>query len=308
MSGEMKWFRLYSEIIHDPKVRRLKDAAKFGVLVGLLALASECKIRGWVCIEEDMPYELDELAEILMATPEKISETISDLQKLRIIQVDDDGIIKFPNWDKRQYDKPSDRPDAVRERVKRHREKKKNVSPAECNADVTPLKRECNAIDTDTELDKDIDLDNKSYVSNNTSLLSIEGGYGGKQPSGDVVEIAEHIDVLNLFEHEFGRTLSHVEKQSIIELAKKYDHEIIKKAVTEAVIKQKLTISYVRGILKDWEIHNLKTMDEIEKYEMEFAKNKALKKGGQAYGNGPPGSDPAEDILNTPSRYRHLAR
>lgn len=75
MSGEMKWFRLYSEILRDPKVRRLKSAAKFGVFVGLLTLANDGKVRGWVCIEEDMPYEVDELADLLMATPELITES-----------------------------------------------------------------------------------------------------------------------------------------------------------------------------------------------------------------------------------------
>lgn len=299
MASEMKWFRLYSEIVHDPKVRRLKDAAKFGILVGLLALAGESKVRGWVCIDEDMPYELDELAEILMATEDKISETISELQKLRIIQMGEDGIIKFANWEKRQYDKPSDSPEAVKERVKRHREKKKSVSTNECNADVTPLKRQSNAIYTETDTERD--TDNKSNTSNNSSLLSKEGGFGGKQTtSGDIIEIEGQIEFLKIFEQEFGRKLTPMERQSIIDIAKNYSPDFILKALKEAVIKQKMSISYVLGILKDWEINNLKTLTDIENYEKSFTlsrKNYAKSKSKDPKVRAPAVADKKKEML-----------
>ena len=264
MSGEMKWFRLYSEIIRDPKVRRLKDAAKFGILVGLLALAGESKIRGWVCIEEDMPYELGELAEILMATPEKITETISDLQKLRIIQVDDDGIIKFPNWDKRQYDKSSDRPEAVRERVKRHREKKKSVSPVECNANVTPLKRVCNAIDTDTDTDTDTDI-YKHDDDDNARAREAE------------LEEAQR-QIVSTYNQTMGRLISKDEADYLLAFVKDgMDVEVVCESLRRTRLQGKTNVKYALSILRNWADQGVINMAGVERVDAEYEQLKQQK-------------------------------
>jgi hypothetical protein len=61
--------------------------------------------------------------------------------------VKDGDSIAFINFQKRQYDKPSDAPERVSERVKKHRERHGNATTEPCNADVT----RGNALYTETE-------------------------------------------------------------------------------------------------------------------------------------------------------------
>lgn len=312
MSG-MKWFRMYSEARNDAKLRSLTDA-QHRVWFNLMCYAGEQLEERGSC-----PMHDEELLAIEVANGDVdlLAETLERLVKLRIISIND-NIITFTNWQKRQYDKDSDRPEATRERKRKSREKAAETREVSSETTpVTPMSRPvtpCHATYTDTDTETYTDNNNINTDGiNNTSPLSIEGGFGGKQTSGDVVEIVEHIDVLKLFEQEFGRLLSPMERQNIIDLAKKYSLELIKKAVSIAVEKRKITIAYVRGILEDWERNNLRNLREVVEYEKKFIKSKSTRKkpeakGGQANVNGPPRSDPAEDILNAPSRYRHIAK
>ncbi|WP_416334003.1 hypothetical protein, partial [Anaerospora hongkongensis] len=86
-----------------------------------------------------------------------LETTIGLLSDLRIIQETDEGI-RFVNFNKRNYEKPSASPEKVKERVRKHREKH---AQAESNTPETPLPDDvtpCNALDTDT--DTEIDKDN----------------------------------------------------------------------------------------------------------------------------------------------------
>ena len=132
---------MYSEARNDAKLRSLTDC-QFRVWFNLMCFANDQTTRGVI-----EGYD-DELLAIEVANGDVslLSETLERLEKLRIITIDEDKI-EFVNWQKRQYDKPSDEPARVRERVKRHRQKTRNANETPCNADVTP----CNALDTDTD-------------------------------------------------------------------------------------------------------------------------------------------------------------
>ena len=136
----MRWFKLYTEAKNDAKLRSLTDS-QHRVWFNLMCFAAEQEEeRGSV-----IGYDEDLLSvEVAGGDTDLLKATIDKLQRLRIITIKDDGLT-FINFIKRQYDKPSDYPEAVRERVSRHREKKRN-------ADVTP----CNA--TEEEVDTDTDI------------------------------------------------------------------------------------------------------------------------------------------------------
>ncbi len=143
----MKWFRLYTEARNDAKLRSLSDA-QFRVWFNLLCFASEQKEnRGIIA-----GYNEELLAvEVAECDVELLRETLGNLEQLRIIEKDGD-IITFVNFSKRQYDKPSDRPEEVRKRVQRHRRQINKAQVTPCNADETP----CNDTDPDTDPDTDL--------------------------------------------------------------------------------------------------------------------------------------------------------
>lgn len=156
--AKMPWLKLHTEIRTDPKMQALTDT-QFRIWINLLCLSAEGKVRGSVCIDEDLGYPEEALAKVLFVDQETLSAALSVFQKLRMIDVDENGVIILRNFVKRQYDNPSDHPQEVAERVRRHRQSKKNADETnakrQCNDNVTTMKRDCN--DTDKEEDKEKD-------------------------------------------------------------------------------------------------------------------------------------------------------
>jgi hypothetical protein len=172
----LKWFRMYSEARNDAKLRSLSDS-QFRIWFNLLCFAAEqTEERGSI-----IGYDEELLAvEVANGDVELLNETLDKLERLRIIETNENGDITFINFSKRQYDNPSDRPEEVRKRVQKHRQAKhitnvttrnedvttcnedvttRNEEVTTCNEDVTTCNEEvttCNDIDTDTESDTDI--------------------------------------------------------------------------------------------------------------------------------------------------------
>lgn len=127
----LSWFRVYHEARTDNKLRALSDA-QHRVWFQLMCLASEQAERGDICDYDDELLAI----EVAGGDVDLLKATVAMLVRLRIVQADE-HCLRVVNFVKRQYDKPSDTPEQVRERVTRHRETR-------CNADET-RENACNA-------------------------------------------------------------------------------------------------------------------------------------------------------------------
>lgn len=69
-------------------------------------------------------------------------------------------------------------------------------------------------------------------------------------------------------EVEFGRYLSPIEREEIAQWLSvdHYDPEIIKLALREAVLSQAYSLKYIDRVLLNWQRHNLKTPEEVERF------------------------------------------
>jgi hypothetical protein len=108
-----RWFRIYDDLVDDPKVQRL-DPPMFRALINLWCLASA---NGGV-----FP-PIDEVAFKLRMKPEKVQRVLADLRAVELIDDDEKGT-RPHNWDKRQFIS-----DGSTQRVQRFRERQRNVSP-----------------------------------------------------------------------------------------------------------------------------------------------------------------------------------
>jgi hypothetical protein len=117
-NARLRWFRLYDEARTDPKLASLTDA-QFRVWFNLLCLSNEQPERGVIA-----GYTPRLLAiEVSHGDVNLLSETVNALSELRMIETSEDtDDVYFIHWQERQYDKPSDRPEATRERKARSRE------------------------------------------------------------------------------------------------------------------------------------------------------------------------------------------
>jgi hypothetical protein len=108
------WWRAYDDAIDHPKLLKLSDTMH----------------RAWFtlqCIASANGGVLPPAADIavrLRLKPSKVALWIAELVKAKLID-NQDGVFRPHNWDDRQFIS-----DSSTERVKRHRDKKRNVSPA----------------------------------------------------------------------------------------------------------------------------------------------------------------------------------
>jgi DnaD/phage-associated family protein len=239
--AELAWLKLYTEIRSDPKMRRLDDA-EFRIWITVMCLAAESSKRGYLLLAPGLPLTLEDIALETNKPIEVVEAAFVKFQALKMVDLrEEDNCYYLINFDKRQRKKPSDEPEAVNERVRRHRQKKANsssVTPS-CNANVTPMKRGCNATETeaDTETDKDIETD--------SSICAL----------------------VTVFEKEFGRPLSPIENKKIQDMGEEFGPELVGEALGRAVLSGKLNLRYIDAILIDWHKNNLKTLREIFEHD-----------------------------------------
>lgn len=188
MSLKMPWIKLYSEIIHDPKLKRLTPDQKWFWVV-LLCLAAENKVRGQVSlVPDEVPFEISEFVEMCgynvtgvtwhrdtqcderFSHEEKIiSEALKAFERLKMIEVWDNGIITILNFEERQESNLTDAERAARYRERkkkqRHRNKEKCDESHTNNVTLVTKQRDEKSSNVTVEEDKEEEED-KEY--NNT--------------------------------------------------------------------------------------------------------------------------------------------
>lgn len=106
------WFRMYAEVVDDPKVQQLPDKL-FKVWVNLLCVATR---------SGGMLPPKDQVAFKLRITEAKVNEYVETFLKRELFDATADGIVPH-NWNARQY-----KSDVSSDRVKRFRNRERNVS------------------------------------------------------------------------------------------------------------------------------------------------------------------------------------
>jgi len=145
-----RWFRLYDDILDDPKVQMLSPEL-FKTWVNLLAVASKNAGK--------LP-SIQTLAFSLRLSQQDMQSRVEDLITAGLIDIMPDKSLEPHNWAKRQW-----KSDDSAERVKRHREKKKAetcgnerkpVAETACNDSVTVTVTPPDT-ESDTETDTVVD-------------------------------------------------------------------------------------------------------------------------------------------------------
>lgn len=110
----MDWFRMYHDVINDPKVYRLTIGRRWR-WVELLCISSKAKDRGMLPGLEDIAFHLG------VKLPEAESIMADMVRNGLVDQVDGGKRFAIHDWDEHQR-----KSDDVAERVRRHREAHKN--------------------------------------------------------------------------------------------------------------------------------------------------------------------------------------
>lgn len=111
-----RWFRMYTDVLDDPKVQRLPPPL-FKVWVNLLCLAGR---------HDGALPAIEDIAFALRLDEETAAAHIKELVTRGLID-DDDGFSPH-NWDNRQFKSDKDETAAERQRKKRDRDRSANVT------------------------------------------------------------------------------------------------------------------------------------------------------------------------------------
>ena len=136
----MKWFRLYPDLLRDPRVQGLRPVM-FKHWINLLCLANENTPRGIL-------PDVRTMALALHLRADRCHNVVRTLTRRGLFDVTTEGL-KPHNWDKFQY-----KSDTSTERVKRFR-----------NVTVTPPDTDT---DTDTETEGGVSNDQRSTAPRRT--------------------------------------------------------------------------------------------------------------------------------------------
>lgn len=141
-NNKLPWFRLYTEMVDDEKLRLVAFEDRWH-FVALLCL------KGSGLLDDDCS---DDLKKRRVAV--KLGLSVGELEmvarRLAEVELIDRDTLQPLGWDVRQF--PSDSSSA---RVKAYRERQKNKA----QSDETDVKRYSNGLDTDTDTDTDKDTD-----------------------------------------------------------------------------------------------------------------------------------------------------
>jgi DnaD/phage-associated family protein len=257
----MKWFRLYSEARNDAKLRYLTDS-EFRVWFNLLCFAAEQVERGAIPAMSTTLLSV----EVASGDRELLESTLEKLQELQIVFIDEGDSIEFVSWQKRQYEYESDKPENVRKRVKRHRERQKK---RRCNDDVTSSNENVTSkkrAETPPDTDPDTDPDTEVPVLPPNPPSSKEGRTPADPLPSDPMQPVTQFLVTNLIPtaspYQVDRLAAWAEDDGM-------EPDLIIWAMEQALLHGQRHLSYVEGILRRCRDQGITTRKAAEYAEAE---------------------------------------
>lgn len=258
--SEIKWIKITTDIFDDEKIR-LIDAlpdhdAILVIWFKILALAGKHNRNGLLMMSDKVHYTDEMLATIFQRPLNTVRMSLGIFEQFGMIEIID-GVITLPNWEKHQNIDGMERiKEQTRNRVARHREKQKNLALGNVTGNVTVT--DGNALEEDKNKNR-LDKDKKRITTTNSS---------GSQEN-----------ILELFQSEFRRLLSGFEIEEINHLLNENDVDLVKEALKTAINSGKPNVKYIGGILRNWQMNNVTTVEQVRQSEK---KNKNQKEEQEA--------------------------
>lgn len=252
--SEIKWIKITTDIFDDEKIR-LIDAlpdhdAILVIWFKILALAGKHNRNGLLMMSDKVHYTDEMLATIFQRPLNTVRMALGVFEQFGMIEIID-GVIALPNWEKHQnIDGMEKIKEQTRNRVARHREKQKNLAIGNVTGNVTVT--DGNALEEDkTKIKKRLDKDENITTTSNSE------------------------NILELFQSEFRRLLSGFEIEEIKHLLNENDAELVKEALKTAINLGKPNIKYIGGILRNWQLNQVTTVEQVRQSEKQHKEKKS---------------------------------
>ena len=261
--SEIKWIKITTDIFDDEKIR-LIDAlpdhdAILVIWFKILALAGKHNRNGLLMMSDKVHYTDEMLATIFQRPLNTVRMALGVFEQFGMIEIID-GVITLPNWEKHQnIDGMEKIKEQTRNRVARHREKQKNLAISNVTGNVTVT--DGNALEEDkTKIKKRLDKDENITTTSNSE------------------------NILELFQSEFRRLLSGFEIEEINHLLHENDVDLVKEALKTAINLGKPNIKYIGGILRNWRLNQVTTVEQVQQSQKQHQEKKSGKEVTDEWG------------------------
>jgi len=222
-------------------------------------------------MSEDFPYEVPDIADEAALPVDVTEKGIDKLIRFGLLERDNQGIFSVPKWDERQYDNPSDTPEATRERKRRSRERKKaeQEKSRQSHDSVTSVSRE-NHEESTRSHDIDPDTDPDIYRSTTTTTTKAEEKNGKKS-------------FIQAHEEAFGFSPTPAQ----IDLINTYlddgmDEQVVIRAIERAAVSGTgHSFTLIRKILNDYLSVGALTLEKAIAFDNEFERRRRLAHGAK---------------------------
>lgn len=289
------WIQVYSNILTHDKTYALSEQLKipnYGA-VGLMV-----SLWSWAAINapdgDITAYPKRAIADAA-GWPKGADRFYQVLLNVRLIEQLEDGRTVIRNWERYAsllMDMMDEQKKKTTERVRKHRQKKSgssNVTDAPkdetenkpCNVTVTPEKEatveKCNVTETLQAITGNVTetLCNGATEPNLTKPNLTEPRKDNQQQLKET-RVQDDQGVIKFVESELGILLSGVAIDKINAWLEEWpDREVIRMAVSEAVLNNKRSINYVDAILRGWRTKGITTAGQAKAAQAEFAAQKA---------------------------------
>jgi len=264
--SEIKWIKITTDIFDDEKIC-LIDAlpdpdAILVIWFKILTLAGKHNSNGLLMMTDKVHYTDEMLATIFRRPLNTVRMAIGIFEQFGMIEIID-GIISLPNWEKHQnVDGMEKIKEQTRNRVAKYRKKQKNLALGNVTGNVTVT--DGNALEEDEDKNKN---KNRLDEDKNKKRITTTSSSGSEE------------NILELFQSEFRRLLSGFEIEEINHLLNENDADLVKEALKTAINSGKPNIKYIGGILRNWQMNNVTTVEQVRQSEK---KNKDKKEEQEA--------------------------
>lgn len=265
--SEIKWIKITTDIFDDEKIR-LIDAlpdhdAILVIWFKILALAGKHNRNGLLMMSDKVHYTDEMLATIFQRPLNTVRMALGVFEQFGMIEIID-GVITLPNWEKHQnIDGMEKIKEQTRNRVARHREKQKKLALGNVTSNVTSnvTVTQGNALEEEGDKNKNrLDEDKNITTTSNSE------------------------NILELFQSEFRRLLSGFEIEEINHLLNENDSELVKEALRIAVNLGKPNIKYIGGILRNWQLNQVTTVEQVQQSQKQYQEKKSGKEETDEWG------------------------
>lgn len=246
--SEIKWIKITTDIFDDEKIC-LIDAlpdpdAILVIWFKILTLAGKHNSSGLLMMTDKVHYTDEMLATIFRRPLNTVRMALGVFEQFGMIEIID-GVITLPNWEKHQnIDGMEKIKEQTRNRVAKYRKKQKNLALGNVTGNVTVT--DGNALEEDKNKNR-LDKDKKRITTTNSS--------GSEE------------NILERFQSEFRRLLSGFEIEEINHLLNENDVDLVKEALKTAINSGKPNIKYIGGILRNWQMNNVTTVEQVRQSE-----------------------------------------